>query len=167
MKNERILLWGPAERVLSALAEAPLRVEARRALPDGALLLELSAEDPAVGFALAAGAAMSTGLDTARLPADFRLSDYGLMCSDMDGTLIDDEVFEVLTAEAGRTDASRDVMRLVPSLPPADGLQLRAALLRGMPGTSPAQLMPRLRKRPAVSDAGRGPLHARVCPCTW
>lgn len=150
MKDERILLWGPAERVLSSLVEAPLRVEARRALPDGAMLLELSAEDPVVGFALAAGAAMNTGLDAARLPADFRLSDYGLMCSDMDGTLIDDEVFEVLTAEVGRTDAYRDVMRLVPSLPPADGLQLRAALLRGMSGTEPAQLTPRLRKRPGV-----------------
>lgn len=151
MTNERILLWGPAERVLTAPVEAPLRVAARRALPDGAMLLELSAENPAVGFALAAGVAMGSGLDAARLPADFRLSDYGLMCSDMDGTLIDDEVFGLLTAEIGRTDAYRSVMRLVPMLPPADGLNARAALLRGMPGDKPAELTPRLRKRPGVA----------------
>ena len=142
----RVWIWG-AKPHLVRLPLAPLTLELED-LGYGASCFSFWLHDSPVAEAILREKAFELGLNIAFLPGDFSVKHYKVLCSDMDGTLIDDEVFALLTKEYHVEKAYEDVM--AQPLEQSASLQARARLLAGMKASALPVLTKHLKLQPEV-----------------
>jgi phosphoserine phosphatase len=114
------------------------RIERMARYPVTAIDLHVSGTDPERLRPLLAAEAARQGVDVAVQPANLLRRGMRLIVMDVDSTLIQGEVIEMLAARAGCEDEVAEVTRAAMNgeLDFAESLRARVALLEGLPATA-------------------------------